>query len=302
MEELLTTILSFFMVALVGWYFGKEKVISKKTTEEFSTILIRYILPITIFKSFIRPFDFNEFKILIFIFALSIIILFVHIFIAKIIFGDENPIDSYATIFNNKGFIGIPLVTAVFGVEAVFYVTPTIVMSNIFIWAYGANLLGGNKGKISLKKLVYNPSTLAFLAGMFLYVLGLDLPAFIDDAISLITDINTPLSMLLLGYFLCSKSVKNIFNNFNAWKTSFVRLMIVPTVVVILVSLIPIGNTQFKLVMAVAWSCPVAMNLSMQTSMAGKDTYYAAQITSLSTILSLITMPLILKFAEFILK
>lgn len=301
MEELLTTILSFFVVAFVGWYFGKERVLSKRTTEELSTILIKYVMPITIFKSFVRPFDFNEFKILIFIFALSICILFMHIFMAKILFGDENPIDSYATIFNNKGFIGIPLVTAVFGVEAVFFVTPTIVMSNIFVWTYGANLLGVNKKGITLKKVIFNPSTMAFLAGMFLYILRIDLPLFVDNAVNLITNINTPLSMLLLGYFLCSESVKNIFTNFNAWKTSFVRLILLPIIVVLLVKFIPIGSVQFKMVMAVAWACPVAMNLSMQTSMAGKDTYYSAQITSLSTILSVITMPVILKFAEYIL-
>jgi len=301
MFVIIQQMLAFTLVAALGYAFGKKGVIRPTTAQDISRILMSYILVLVVIRSFLRPFDAREALTLFQVFTLSLLILFMHIAFARLVYGAGHPIDRYAVIFNNKGFIAIPMVSVMFSESAVFYVTPTIIATNLFIWTYGQRLLGREGASLTWKKLLLNPSTVGFMLGLGLYVLPIRLPESILSAIGYLTALNTPLAMLLLGYFMSLERPDTMFREIGAWRTSFYRLIAVPIAVVFMLMLWPFGDKPFRLVMAITWASPVAMNLSLQTSMNGLDTGYAARITSLSTLLSPLTIPVIYAISDYLL-
>lgn len=297
MLVLFQQLLIMVIIAGLGFYFGRSGLLSKGTRKDLSALLMRWVLPIMIMSSFLRPFSWEEAFQMGMIFILSVIMVLISITFATIFFRKDEVIERYACVFNNKGFMGIPAVTGLFGPQAVFYVTPTIMITNLFIWTYGMRLLRGGDEPINAKKLFLNPSSIGFLLGLFFYVMPFSLPTVITQALKSLTSINTPIAMLLLGCFLSEEPLAGIVTDKQSWKVSFFRLLAIPAFSMIAIYLYPFGDETFKYIMTVVWAAPVGLNLTMQAALAGRDPGYAARITSLTSLLSLFTMPLLYEAA-----
>lgn len=301
MFELIDVMLAFFLVAVFGFFLGRKDIISDSAANQISGILVVYIFGVTMVKSFIRPFNWQELKIIGLVFIVTFLIAFISILVSLLFFKKEDSIERYATIFNNKGFVGIPVISAILGDEFVIYIIPAIIVTNMFVWTYGAKLLGANIS-FSPKALLLNPSILAFIIGLIIFIQPFEIPDFVKKSMDYLAGLNSPLAMILLGYFLSKESLKAALINLKVWKVNFVRLIIIPIIVMICMRFIPVSNIFFKKVMILAWACPTAMNLSLFVSHSGKDPTYAAQITATSSILSVITIPLIYLLTEYFIK
>nr|WP_072515080.1 AEC family transporter [Ndongobacter massiliensis] len=299
MAILFQQLLAMALLVGLGYVLGKKDMLHEKTGQDLSSFLMKVILPCMIFLAFDRDFSGSEAVELGEIFILNFLCMGLNILVAGLLFSEHEGIERYACVFNNKAFMGIPVVTALFGAEAVFYVTPSIVVNHLFIWTYGAAILGRDRQALTLHRIFWNPSTISFLLGLLYYVSPFRLPEPVGNALHLLRGVNTPLAMVLLGYFLCAESLPSIFQNRKAWKVSFVRLLLLPLLTVLGLWLLP-GSSDFKYVMTIVWATPTAINLSMQAAMIGQDTGYAAQVTSLTTLLSLFTIPLVLQAAQWL--
>lgn len=299
MTGLINVMLAFFLVAVFGYYLGKKNIISDTSANQISSILVVYIFGVTMVKSFIRPFNWEELKIIGLVFIVTFLIVYINILISLMFFKRDDAIERYAIIFNNKGFVGIPVISAILGDEYVIYIIPAIIVSNIFVWTYGARLLGANIS-FSPKALLLNPSIIAFLIGLLIFIQPFELPEFLVKAIGYLSALNSPLAMILLGYFLSKESFYASLKNIKIWKVNFVRLILIPLIVLLFMKILPISNIYFKKVMILAWACPTAMNLSLFVSHSGKDPTYAAQITATSSVLSVITIPIIFALIEYL--
>lgn len=291
MEIVASQMLSFMIVSAFGFFLGRKSFLDGVTATKLSKVLMTFVIPLTLIKSFIRPFDPDEALLLLLVFIVAAILTFVFIILSSLIFGKDNIIDRYAVIFSNKAFIGIPLITAVIGPEAVIYVTPALIVTNIFVWTFGAKLMKMTSS-FSLRNLIVNPSSIGFLIGLVIYVLSIPIPSFLMSSINLMTSLNTPLAMILLGVFLSAGSLAEVFTVPRAWFTSFIKLIVFPVLTVGLLYFMP-GNNTFKIVTTIIFACPTAMNMSMQASIAGQDTKYASQITSLTSLLSVVSLPVV---------
>lgn len=299
MTGLINVMLAFFLVAVFGYYLGKKNIISDTSANQISSILVVYIFGVTMVKSFIRPFNWEELKIIGLVFIVTFLIVYINILISLMFFKKDDAIERYAIIFNNKGFVGIPVISAILGDEYVIYIIPAIIVSNIFVWTYGARLLGANIS-FSPKALLLNPSIIAFLIGLLIFIQPFELPEFLVKAIGYLSALNSPLAMILLGYFLSKESFYASLKNIKIWKVNFVRLILIPLIVLLFMKILPISNLYFKKVMILAWACPTAMNLSLFVSHSGKDPTYAAQITATSSILSVITIPIVFALIKYL--
>lgn len=299
MTGLINVMLAFFLVAVFGYYLGKKNIISDTSANQISSILVVYIFGVTMVKSFIRPFNWEELKIIGLVFIVTFLIVYINILISLMFFKKDDAIERYAIIFNNKGFVGIPVISAILGDEYVIYIIPAIIVSNIFVWTYGARLLGANIS-FSPKALLLNPSIIAFLIGLLIFIQPFELPEFLVKAIGYLSALNSPLAMILLGYFLSKESFYASLKNIKIWKVNFVRLILTPLIVLLFMKILPISNLYFKKVMILAWACPTAMNLSLFVSHSGKDPTYAAQITATSSILSVITIPIVFALIKYL--
>ena len=142
--------LVFAFLAGFGFMLARKGALSEETTNEMSHILMRYILPLTLFQSFLRPFDAQEALWLAGIMLFTAVVQVIYIILSRVFFGKDHPIDRYAVIFNNKAFVGIPIATSLFGPSCTFYISPSVVMSTLLIILYGSPLLD-KKEKLSWK-------------------------------------------------------------------------------------------------------------------------------------------------------
>lgn len=300
MEIIVNQILIMAILIVVGYGLCKSHFIDDQVTKGISNILLRFVIPVTIMESFNQAFSVEKLKQILFVSFLSVVFTLLTIMIAKMFFKDDERIEQYAVIFTNKGFVGIPIIAAVFGSEAITIVTPIIVVTNIFAWTYGMALLYNEKLNFDLRKLITNPSIVGLLCGLVLFFLPFELPYVFSKSMNYLTSMNTPLAMMIIGAYLADESMQAIFMNKAAYKVSFFRLIVTPLVVLFLIQWLPLDLVT-KGVMVVSFGVPSAANTAMFAQLAGEDYSFGAQIVCLTTMLSGLSLPLLLYVMEMLL-
>lgn len=289
-----------FLLMILGYVIYKKGWIDSVGTKQISNLLIMVIAPIIMINTFQREFSFELLKQLGLTFIFSFISMIIGFIIAKIIFKKDQGLEQFATTFSNAGFIGIPLVQSILGNESVFYLSAYLVCFNVLNWTYGIYLLTGKKEAISLKQAMVNPATIASIIGIFLFVFSVKLPSVILNTFNSIGNINTPLAMIVLGVYIAQCNIKTVFNDYRVYFTSFISLVIIPIVMVFALLLIPEKYNEIKTVILIATSAPVGVSVAIFAQQYGSDYEYGSRIISLSTFLSLITIPIIITLSNII--
>lgn len=297
MSSLIEKLIVFFLISSFGYFLGKRKLLNDNSSNQISNILMKYILPIVIIKSFLSEIDDSKIRLMCYAAVFIIIFLAISVIISEALFDINYPIEKYAIVFNNKGFIGIPLAIAVFGDHDLLPYSITFIIMNIFVWIYGKKLFILDH-QFTIKDVFINPSFLGFIIGIFVALLPFKMPIFIHDFLSSLANINTPLAMILLGYFISKQPLKNVFNNKKNWIVAGLRLIALPILAMIILKIMNIDDKIFNSLMILSAACPTAVNITMMADIANQDTAYAAQLVSLNTFLSIFTIPLLMKLGE----
>lgn len=286
------------LVAVFGYFLAQKEVLNDEVRTQLSTLIIQFTLPLAILNSFFRPYDPEDAGLIFIIMVVSFAIILIQIILAKLILGRQ-PLEAYAAAFSNKGYVGIPIIMAIFGPEAVFYVTPTLVVSTLFSRVYGTYMLtkveDRKEGFVSY--MFKSPSLWAFIVGLLIYFVRIPVPVFLKSGVEIIAGLTSPISMMVLGAFVTGRPLSKILSNPRAYLTTVFRNIIFPIIIIFFLGLLPIKNKEVIMVTATIWSCPTAMDTTIQAKVTGRDTYEAAQFVVTSTIFCLITIPLITKLA-----
>lgn len=293
-------IIKMFIMMMVGYGLYKKAMINDDTTAKLSNILLMVATPCTIISSFNQAYSNEKLMGLVTCFVLSFIAYSGNILISRILYRKESEyVERFCVVFSNAGFIGIPLVTGLMGAEAVFYLSPFIVGFYLFVWTYGVIEMSGDKSNVTIKKIVTNPCIWAVLAGIVVFLLPVKPFTPIMEAITMMGNMNTPMAMLVLGAYLAKENLIEIFTSMKMYLVSFYRLILIPAVYMVLFAFLPI-EVNIKTIILIGAAAPVGALAPVFAQMYKKDTGYGAKIVCLSTILSLITMPIILVITEMI--
>lgn len=196
----------------------------------------------------------------------------------------------FALIFNNMAFIGYPVVTALFGLEALFYAVILNVPFNLLSYTLGPLMLAGAK-RFRWRQLV-TPCTVAAVLGLFFALTRLRPPAIVGECLAFVGDVTVPLSLLVVGSLLAGLPVGQVFKSPRLWCLSLLRLLVLPVLLFAILQLL--GAEPMLLGIAVIeMAMPVAINGSMLSLEYGGDTETMAQATLLTTAVSIVTIPLI---------
>lgn len=296
MEEariLLVQLITMFLYVGVGWCLCHAKLVTAQTNSALMNLLLYVILPCVIVQSFLRDATPEKTVYLLLSLLLSALALGLAMLISFLIFR-KNPVANFGSSFSNAGFMGIPLITAVLGEGAVFYIAGFVALLNILQWTYGQAILGGSKSELKPIGLIKNPLILAFLLGLLLYFLPITLPGILTNAIGAIAGCNAPVAMVILGVLLGNISPRKMFLSGTAWAVSGVRLLLIPALTVLLFFAFPFAPGEMKAAILIAAAAPVGSNLAVYVQRQGGDAQSAAGIVCLSTILSILTMPLVM--------
>ena len=282
---------------LVGFALFKGGKITKEGSKSLANLLVWLIIPAVIINSFCVELSLEKLRALGLSALLAAVALAVSAAISHFAFK-KSPVDNFAAAFSNCGFMGIPLVRAGFGDEAVFLLVGFVVLLNLLQWTYGAALLKGDKGAVSLKGVLLNPITVGTAAGVVLFVTGLGsrLPGVLGGAIGGLAALNSPVAMLVLGIYMAQTSLKETVMSPRLYVLSAVRLLLIPAVTLALLTPLPVDLTM-KYVILLGASAPVGANVAVYAQLYGKDYSYACRTVVLSTVLSILTLPVLVAAA-----
>ena len=293
-------IIKMFVMMAVGFGLTKNKTINEETTARLSSLLLMVATPCTILNSFNQTYSQEKLAGLALSFGLSVLVYSMNILVASVLFEKEARVEKFSAVFSNAGFLGIPLVTGLLGAEAVFYLSPFIVCFYLFAWTYGALIMSGNRESVTMKKIATNPCIWATVLGIGIFLCPLKPAAPLMEAVASLGSMNTPLAMLILGAYMAKSSISSLFRNKKAYWVCFVRLILIPGLLLVGLPFVPDAYATIRTVILVAASAPVGALAPVFAQMFGKDIQLGAEIVSLSTIFCLITMPVVLLAAEIV--
>lgn len=203
----------------------------------------------------------------------------------------------YAQVYANNLFMGLPLVQAVLGDAAVIFVAPSLAAYQIFSWTHGVSMMGG---RLSLKRAVINPGIISVAVGFALFMARIMLPVVPARAVEYFSSMNTPLAMMIIGIQMAGADLKSTFTNLKLYGVAFVKLIVSPAVtLLIMLPCLKIDPNMFCALVILA-AAPTAGVTSILAQQFRQDTAAAAQIISLTTLLSLFTLPVFAVIAKTI--
>ncbi|WP_238918996.1 AEC family transporter [Clostridium sp. YIM B02555] len=302
--EIISTIVSqisiMYVLMIIGFIVYRKKLINDEGSKQLSNLLVWVINPMIMLTRYQMNFSLEKLIQLGISFIISLAAMIIGFLIGKIFFKKEQRIDKFAIGFANAGFIGIPLVTSIIGLDQVFFLSAYLVCFNILSYTYGIYLVSNNKSLVTLKSIVLNPGILAVVIGLIIFISPIKLPDFLYNSFNLVGQTNTPIAMILLGTYIAKNKVITLFNNKYAYFVCFIKLIVIPMVILILFKFLPENLAEIKKVVLIAMSTPVGLTVPMFSQMYGGDYEYGAKLVGLSTLLSLITIPMILYLANII--
>ena len=198
----------------------------------------------------------------------------------------------FILIFANQGFIGLPVISAVYGTSAVFYLSIFIIVFFLVLYSYGTCLIQEIPMKNVDFRQMLTPMMIASVLGLVLYLCNVRLPALVTDTIGSLSQVSTPGAMLMTGAALTRIPIKGIFRNAKLFLASAAKLFLAP-IAINLVFRLFIKDEMMLGIVTLAAAMPVASNLSLLAAQYGKDEELAATAVFLTTVCSAVTIPLV---------
>ncbi len=307
MPETLWTVASqvivLFVLIALGVVCTKAHMFKEQFIAGLTNFVLTFVTPCNIITSFQRDFDSNLLSGLLISFGAAFLFNLIWLGISVLSIRPADPtkrrVLRFATMFSNCGYMALPLEEAVLGSIGVFYGATYVAVSHMFIWTCGVHMLSGDRKQVSAKKLITCPALIAVAIGLVFFFTSTKLPTVIAKPISLIGSMNTTLPMLIIGYYLANADLKRMFKTGSLYVSIFLRLVVSPLLVVFGMKLIGVTGPMM-VAGTIAFSAPTAVITTMLAGRYGSDTELSAGAVSLSTILSVLTMPLVITLAMYL--
>ncbi|MDD3932658.1 AEC family transporter [Methanoculleus sp. UBA303] len=197
----------------------------------------------------------------------------------------------FAIVFGNVGFMGFPVAQTLFGADSLFYVAIFNLVFNLLAFSVGIAMLTGGDRKGFDPWLLANPGIAASVAGFLLFLGSVEIPSPFIDSIALLGGVTTPLAMIIVGAMLATFPAREMIGNWRVWAASAVLLLAVPVAYRYLFSPV-FSDPLINGVMITMAAMPAAANTVIFAEQYGADSRLASQIVFVSTIGSLVTIPL----------
>ncbi|MBO7430118.1 MAG: AEC family transporter, partial [Spirochaetia bacterium] len=278
----------------------KRGFLSPLTIKELSKFIIYVVTPCIVVESFHRPFDSSMLGNMGIACAAAIGAHLLNIILSRVLIRDKEQnrrvVYQFATIFSNCGFMGLPLQYAILGTDGVFYGAVFIAVFNVFTWTYGFTMMGSKGQKLKFKEILLNPGVLGVTAGLIIFINSLQIPHVLLVPIKSFAALNTPLPMVVVGYYLAQITSLKVLKDRYLVITQAVKLLAAPLLALLMFYLAGIrGLLLISLVISA--SAPSAANTVMFSVLFNRDTKLAVTLVSVSVLISLFTMPLVISLA-----
>lgn len=311
-----------FILIAVGFFCQKKKLLTEETNKCLADIVMYFVTPCVIVNAFSATLYAKEelYNILKNIGLVAMIAVAVHIvMIAAVCFifrGKEEErrrVMRFAAVFSNAGFIALPLAQALIDTptshEGALYAAVYLAVFNIVLWTWGLMDMSGDKKTMNVRKILLNPGVIGVAVGLFfftspLYVgsgeaAGIRLPSVLIEVLSAMSALNLPLPMFMVGFYLAKADLKAAFCDAGAYLCLVLRLIIFPLFLLGVLYLFGVRGNVLT-VSVIGASAPVGATTTIFAAKFNRDTELSVRLVSLSTIFSLLTMPIIVGLTQML--
>lgn len=304
---MLKNVIVFVALAIPGYLLIKTKLLKKEQSGALSMLLMYVGMPFLIFSSTINNITINTelLATIGIVLGIGVVYTFAMFFVSKPLTKMEREQKTqgmmrFSSVFSNNGFLGIPLAMAVFGAGSMALMVVIIlnIVTNVLMYTLGIYLISGDKKAISLKKAFLNPVLIAFVVGIIANLLNVK--GCVPEVATYSTHFSnlvTPISMTILGIKMGGIKFLELFKS---WKTYYVSALKLVAFPIIIVSIVFALNQITELIAAdmvlgvlIAFAMPTAGLASTFSDNFGGDTENAVAFTLGTTVLSIITIPLL---------
>lgn len=327
--DLLVNVAILFIMMVPGILLKKRGMVSDTFGKGISNLVLYIAQPALIFSAYLKDFEPSVLKNALIVLLLSVI---AHaIFTAVALFFFKSAPDGmrrmlrFATIFSNAAFMGIPLIKEIFKADptVVIYASIYNITFNVFLWSLGVYIctakrdidgdgvfddkeIRKKKGEVSFLKVVFHPVNVAAMLGLVFFILPINqyVPSLITDSLDMLSGLVAPLSMLVIGLRLAEIDLRGFFKSIHLYVCLFLRHIALPLAVfgvMVLLKLVglPITYEVFMVTLILA-AAPAASSATMFAEKYDCDAPHITKVVAVSTILSILTMPLLCMLADFV--
>ncbi|OFI05365.1 putative transporter YfdV [Clostridium acetireducens DSM 10703] len=296
MTNVINQVIMLTIIMGVGFYSRKKAFINKEVSKGLSDILMNVTLPMLIISSF--NFDYskelaNNIKWMV---AYSILAHVILIIMSKLFFckfnKNKRSILRFICIFSNYGFMGYPILESLYGKVSIFYASIYGIAFNVFSLSYGIVLLTGKKDSDAFKNVITHPGIISVFIGLILFLFSIKLPICIGKAINIVGDMTVPLSMIIIGAMLADANFKEVFSDFSLYYLCMVRLIVIPFLTLLLLKTLNINKLILN-ILVILQAMPGAAITGVFAEKYNADTVLASKAVFITTLFSIITIPLI---------
>lgn len=289
-----------FLLMAVGYVAGKTKVMSLDSNKNLSRIINCITNPCNVLYSALcndHALDNGEvWKLL----AIAVVLYGGLILVAQIVPhllrvepAQRNQY-KFMMIFSNIGYMGIPVISSIYGSSAVFYIAIFIMVFDVVLFTYGVYLLcGDQKLKVQVTDLV-SPMMVCSVLSLVLYLMKVRAPLVVTDTLDTLGAVTTPCAMLIVGCALSTIPVRDVFTNWRLYLVSVLKLLIIPIAGYLILRPIVSNVTVLGVIVAIL-GMPIATNFTMLSAQYDRDQKLAAAAVFITTLLSVGSIPLLMQ-------
>ena len=285
------------LLIAVGLLVGRLGIMDGTGRRQISELLLYVVTPAVIVNAYFREFDASLLDGLLWSFLLAVVSHAVMIPLASLIFLKNRKegrvrLERFCAIYSNCGFMALPLVQSLLGENGVFYASAYITVFNLLSWTHGTALLSGDPKNVGVKRLLLNPIVISVAVGLLVFFCQIPLPQVLTRPVGFIADLNTPLAMITIGLSLSELNLVSAFTDRRFYGVAAVRLLLMPCAALVFLRFLPLAEAVL-LTTLLEIGCPTGATSVMWSTKYGLDAGYASKIVSVSTILSVITIPFV---------
>jgi len=292
-----------FAFLLLGLWAAKVGWISGNATSGLTNLLIYFVVPCVVVNAFHRPFSAPQMREFGWVALIDFLSFPVVIFLARVIIRrarneSERRDLKFGAAYANSMFLGVPLAQALLGTEGVFFVIAHVIAFNIFSWTHGYGMFEPGKGgfRAGVNRVIKNPAIPSLIIGLVLFVTQFQLPSLLMQGVSMMSALNAPLSMLIVGASLAGAKWAGLVTDRWLWMGVGIRNVLFPLLCLLVLWVVPLPATV-RLAALIPLSCPVAAFIVVFNVKSNNDPTFASSLVTLSTLMSVLTVPAIMALA-----
>lgn len=291
-------IAQFFIMIIMGYTLVKLKIVKSEDSKVLSMVCLYLIMPCVIINSFLIDFTPEKLKGLGLAVGVAIVIHFVAWIFIKILGKVLNfsPVEKASVMYSNAANMVIPVVMSVLGDEWVLYSSAFVSVQLVLLWTHCKSMLSNEKG-FELKKIYTNINLIAIFIGILLFITKIHIPSVLQGTLKSVGGTVAPISMIITGMIMAGAELKKVFSNGRIYLVLFFRMVFFPFIVFLIIYFTGItkvidNGAMILLVTFIATITPTASSITQMAQVYGNNEQYAGAINIMTTIVSIVTMPI----------